>query len=142
MVVVDWTTLPRMLKDVRKSAGLTMKELASRLGVTAAAVDHYEGGRRTPDPETVEAFVTACGKKLVFEVVDPATEVVPLDRTEQELVSLWRAVGPERRRALMEFGYLLPRARPGADGAALGVLRSLQEPSAGAEGLWSLGDPE
>jgi transcriptional regulator with XRE-family HTH domain len=143
VALVDWTSLPQILKDVRKAAGLTMKDLAVKLGVSVGAVDHYEGGRRTPDPETVDAFVSACGKKLVFEIVEPGVEVVPLDASEQELVSLWRAATPERREALMQFGYLLPSARPGAGDAALGVLRTLQERAGGAveSDRWAVGDP-
>lgn len=142
MVGVDWTALPRVLKDVRKSAGLTMKELAARLGVTAAAVDHYEGGRRTPDPEMVDAFVSACGRRLLFEIVDPAAEVVALDRSERDIVNLWRASDPASRATIMEFAELLQRARPGAPGAALAVLRSLQEPSTSSEAQPQRGDPE
>jgi len=136
---VDWSSLPQTLKALRKSARLTMKELAARMGVTAGAIDHYEGGRRTPDPATVDAFVQACGHVLVFEIVAPGTEVMALDPREQEAISLLRALPPEKRRALMEFGYLLPRAREGAERAALGVLRQLQEPLPDAR---AVGEPE
>ena len=104
-----------------------MKELAARLHVTAAAVDHYEGGRRTPDPAMVDAFVRACGRQLVFAIVEPTAQMVALDPVERELVTAWRAASPERSAALAEFARLLQHARPGAEGAALAVLRSLQE---------------
>lgn len=37
------------LKEARKRAGYTMKELAALLGITEGAVSNYENGKRQPD---------------------------------------------------------------------------------------------
>ena len=39
------------LKELRKSAGLTQKQLAERLGITPSVVSYYELSERTPSPE-------------------------------------------------------------------------------------------
>ncbi len=41
------------LRHYRKSAGLSVKELAFVLGVTTATIENYESGRTLPPMETV-----------------------------------------------------------------------------------------
>ena len=40
------------IKDARKAAGLTQKQLAEKLGVSAAMVAQYENGHRLPKVQT------------------------------------------------------------------------------------------
>ena len=39
-------------KQWRESTGLTQEEFAERVGISQAAVSHYESGRRIPDLES------------------------------------------------------------------------------------------
>ena len=48
--MVDFGT---KLKELRKSAGLTQKQLADRLGVTSSVVSYYELAARTPSPDVL-----------------------------------------------------------------------------------------
>ncbi|MGN0470673.1 MAG: helix-turn-helix domain-containing protein [Acutalibacteraceae bacterium] len=41
------------IKELRKRAGMTQSELASKLGISPSAVGMYEQGRREPDSETM-----------------------------------------------------------------------------------------
>lgn len=41
------------IRELRKKAGMTQSQLASRLGISASAVGMYEQGRREPDNETM-----------------------------------------------------------------------------------------
>lgn len=41
------------IRELRKRAGMTQSELASRLGISASAVGMYEQGRREPDNKTI-----------------------------------------------------------------------------------------
>lgn len=41
------------LREIRHRAGLTMKELADRIGCSESAVSQYETGKRQPDYETL-----------------------------------------------------------------------------------------
>ena len=43
-----------VLINLRKNEGLTQKELAEKLGLSASAIGNYEQGTRTPDYETLE----------------------------------------------------------------------------------------
>jgi transcriptional regulator with XRE-family HTH domain len=52
-------TIGENIRRIRKSEGLTQKELAERLGVTEANVRAYESGRRNPRPKTLEAMANA-----------------------------------------------------------------------------------
>lgn len=47
---------PVILSSLRTERGLTMEELADRVGVTKAAINNYEKGTRYPKPETLEAL--------------------------------------------------------------------------------------
>lgn len=42
-----------ILKDLRQQAGLTQKQLAEKMGITASVVSYYELSERTPSPETL-----------------------------------------------------------------------------------------
>lgn len=47
------------LKAIRKQTGVTQTELAERVGLTQAAIGHYETGRRTPRLSECRKIVTA-----------------------------------------------------------------------------------
>lgn len=42
-----------MLRQIREMKGLTLKDLAERIGQTEGSVAHYESGRRTANYETL-----------------------------------------------------------------------------------------
>ena len=41
----------RRLKQLRQNAGLTQKQLAQKMGITASVVSYYELSERNPSPE-------------------------------------------------------------------------------------------
>ena len=41
-------TLPNVLKELRKSKGMTQKEVAQELNITDRTYGHYETGKREP----------------------------------------------------------------------------------------------
>jgi transcriptional regulator with XRE-family HTH domain len=51
--------LPDRLKDARKRAGLTQKQLAERAGLHEMTVTQYEIGRRSPSLATVARLAAA-----------------------------------------------------------------------------------
>ncbi|NPV74542.1 MAG: helix-turn-helix domain-containing protein, partial [Pelotomaculum sp.] len=51
----------KRLRELRKSKGLTQKELGRRLNVTEAAVGMWEQARRLPDPEVLSRLAGILG---------------------------------------------------------------------------------
>lgn len=53
------------IADQRKASGWTQERLAEELGVTQAAVAHWENGRRNPSVETLKKVAAALGVPLM-----------------------------------------------------------------------------
>lgn len=47
------------MKELRKSAGLTMRELGQKVGVTESTVSLYESGKREPSQTVLKALADA-----------------------------------------------------------------------------------
>ncbi len=45
----EWTLLQKLLRDIRREAGLSQQKLAARLGVSQSFVSKYESGERRLD---------------------------------------------------------------------------------------------
>jgi len=57
-----------LVREGRKRAGLTQRELADRAGTTQSAIARLEAGRTTPSLETVERLLRLCGYQLLVEL--------------------------------------------------------------------------
>jgi len=66
--------LPGMVRRVRRMADLSQRELARRIGVSAATVGRIEAGTLMPSVTTIERILRAAGLQLV--VVDQNGRVV------------------------------------------------------------------
>ena len=42
--------IPKLIKELREALGLTQEQFAQRVGVTYSSVNHWENGKRTPQP--------------------------------------------------------------------------------------------
>lgn len=65
------------LKAIRKQTGATQTQLAERVGLTQAAIGHYETGRRTPGLNECRRIVSALnelGAACTLEEVFPEPE--------------------------------------------------------------------
>ena len=54
----------QIVRDARRSAGLTQQALASRLGTTQSAIAGLESDRSSPRVATLERALRACGQEL------------------------------------------------------------------------------
>lgn len=54
------------IRKRRKALDLTMKQLAASVGVTEAAISHYETGRREPDPDMLGRIANALGVSVDY----------------------------------------------------------------------------
>ena len=68
-----------LLREGRRKAGLTQRQLAERAGTSQAAVARYERARAMPDIETLQRLLEACGLELRFRVE-------PLDGTRDRQI--------------------------------------------------------
>ena len=54
------------IKQARKAAGLTLRELAERIGVSAMAISKYENNQMTPRSEVLIRLAQALNVKVGF----------------------------------------------------------------------------
>lgn len=59
-----------LIREARKRAGLTQRELAERAGTTQSAIARIETGRSTPTLDTVLRMLRLCGLDLDIMLVE------------------------------------------------------------------------
>src|SRR4051812_33849772 len=94
-------SLAPLVRRLRRSAGLSQRDLARRAATSQPAIARYERGAATPSWETVERLAAACGQRLQL-----STEVLP-EPHDIELARLLLELTPqERLRALPRYARL------------------------------------
>ena len=58
-----------LIRESRRRAGLTQRQLADRVGTTQSALARVESGRTEPSFERVVEIVRACGLELIPQLV-------------------------------------------------------------------------
>lgn len=104
-----------LVREARRRAGLTQRELAERAGTTQSAIARLEGGRTSPSFETVLSLVRHCGLDLDIMLA------------ERDYTDMWQAgdalkLTPAQRvehhervvHQMLEFRRAGKRARHGA----------------------------
>ena len=79
-----------LLREARRKAGLTQRELASRAGTSQSAIARYERARSMPDIPTLHRLLAACG-------FDLRLRVEPLDDTAERQIRDALAQSPQAR---------------------------------------------
>ncbi len=80
--------VPTLLRQARRHAGLSQRELARRAQTSSAAVSQYESGRKAPRIDTLERLLEVCGLRLELRAV-PLTS--NRDRAAARSLALHRA---------------------------------------------------
>lgn len=88
-----------MLREIRKSRGMTMKELGEVVGKSEAAIGLYETGQRKPDYETLLKL----GEALNCSVDSILGNNFALTNDEETLLYIFRQFHPERRYAAIQL---------------------------------------
>lgn len=70
------------IRDMRKAAGMSMKELGKKVGVSESAIGYYETGKRKPSIEMLLMLAEALGCQMADLVSDvaPAAQQSEIDR--------------------------------------------------------------
>ena len=95
----------RVLRQARRRAGLTQRQLGERAGVSQPVVARIESGAVVPRVDTLDRLLEACGEGLE-SVLRPG---LGLDRTGYREL-LWKTPA-ERVRQAAAYAYGLSRLR-------------------------------
>lgn len=99
-------TIAQKIKSARKKAGLTQKELGSRLGVSASMIALYETEKRDPKTETLHKIADALGVDI-FELIPEQKVNTPWTRrTEAEKTELLEMTGGNLLTAQIIAAYI------------------------------------
>ena len=82
-----------LVREARKRAALTQRELAERAGVSQPAIARLESGRTSPSLEDVQRLMRLCGFALLVELA-------PYDDSDLLQAGDLRALSPDERSAL------------------------------------------
>lgn len=55
-----------LIRESRKSQGLTQEELGERLGLSKSTINRFESGRNNLTLDTLEKIMVALGKKVTI----------------------------------------------------------------------------
>lgn len=115
----------RRVRDIRRRLGLTLKEVAARVGVTGAQMHRYEVGSTRIAASRLVSIASALGVAPEFLIGDRAAPAAAAHATRPpraddlvELVDLFSALADDRRRAaVLTFARsLAKRTEPDAEG--------------------------
>lgn len=97
------------IRTRRRILGLTMKQLATIVGVTEAAISHYETGRREPDNDMLLRIANALGVTVDYLIGHedspasvPAQEKAPAER-RAEAKELLEDMTDEKYQAALQY---------------------------------------
>lgn len=91
-----------VIRDLRRLAGMTQAELATRAGTSQPTVAAYEAGSKSPTLRTLERLAAAVGRSVAISFV------APLTREDRRSLHLHRAIADT---LLREPDMVLDRAR-------------------------------
>ncbi len=114
------SALGRKVRELRRSRGLTQKELASAVGVTGAQLHRYETGATRVAASRMIAIAEALGVRPDVLLGSAAPEVpapAPAEATTGddllELIQLFSAIGdPKNRNAVLAIARMMAAPNP------------------------------
>jgi transcriptional regulator with XRE-family HTH domain len=65
----------RLIRTARRRAGLTLRELAARAHTSHSTLAAYEQARKTPNVDTLDRILTACGFRVDVTLAPRPAEV-------------------------------------------------------------------
>ena len=95
----------KKLKELRKTKGISLKELGAIVGVAESTMSLYENGKRQPDYETLLKLAEYFGVTVDYLLRGGEEENLP-----EELVILNRNAknwSPEKRKQLLEVARVM-----------------------------------
>lgn len=125
------------LRDARQSAGLSVRELARRVDVSASLVSQIELGRTSPSVGTLYALVSELGLSLDTLMQDEALSAFPPPGTNLRVVDTAVAAGAAGTRAVEDQNLATPVLASTAADPLPGLLEAKDRPKLRVDGvLW------
>lgn len=87
------TVTGSFVRDARRDAGLSQRQLAARAGTSQARISRIENGREDPSVRTLQRLLRACGRNLVLQ----SEERLRPNRSPEELLRVYRETTPVER---------------------------------------------
>ena len=94
----------------RKSAGMSQRDLAAKIGVTSGAISNWEKGKNSIDIDTLYKVCQVLNVSL-DAMCGVDEEKITLSSTEEELVKAFRRCTRERKDIILELVGLKRDAR-------------------------------
>ena len=95
------------IRELRKSNGLTMKQLGQQIGLAESTISQYETGKRSPDNETLlklgEIFGVTVGYILGSEEKETTPGEQALTEGEKTLLDLFRKVPADQQAMVLQM---------------------------------------
>jgi transcriptional regulator with XRE-family HTH domain len=98
----------QLLKEARRRAGLTQRELAERLGTTQSSIARMESGVVSPTFATLRSAIEACGFEIRVGLGEPDPET---DSLFNQTLALTPAERIRQATRVVRFGRRLQEAR-------------------------------
>ena len=92
------------IRTIRKSKGLTMKQLGAAVGAAESTVSHWETNQREPDIETLNRLAEYLNVSIDFLIGRPYTLTVPVERWHKSLQQDYAKASKEEK-ICMEYKY-------------------------------------
>ena len=102
-----------LLRRVRRAAGLSQQELASRAGTSRTAVSAYEHGHKSPSLDTVERLLSSSGYELDVRATTTFTSVAGARGRALLVPDRLPQLAPERALATVTLPLALNWSQPG-----------------------------
>lgn len=91
-----------MLVYYRKRDGLSQRELASKIGVSASTIGMYESGKRFPEREIEETLADVFNVSLnALRGIDEESLDFELSEKEREMLETFRSLDADQQRQLV-----------------------------------------
>lgn len=91
---------PRLLLELRRRAGLTVRDVAAQAGVSYQAVHVAEGGKGKASMDTIMAVARVCGASReeldrlpALVAMDKGSLAVPMGASEERVGAAMKALG-------------------------------------------------
>ena len=92
------------LREIRKTRGMSQQDVAQRLGIPQSNLSRIENGKQRLNLSVLAGILSTYGIEMDdFFSFSTGANNRPMDAEEQRILSLYRRLGADGRRDILEF---------------------------------------